>query len=799
MQSEAERSCYYSSLRLDISQIARVESIRIASPSRKVGRGGRLNTTVLLRSKLNNELRALESYSCEFLFALELEVLSQASAYFCQPGIQGIERVIDSRRYVNSATLDVMVFQPDGIHLVECKPLNTIEQKLNKEHPKEWVKLSDRWTNLPYQTWSEQHGFIFRVWSPPEPCAIYLSNLMLLYSLKGAAISASENRLGQRLLRMLSKGPISIAQACEDIRGLTPRIVGILLGVQALFCTLKSTPLDNLDACKLFLDRARCDEVDDALLASLRAKLVQPTVNNPALCATTTDYDRGVERLERALSMIRGDQVVTRRYKNLVNAVRQSQIDGTSPVLPCLTKYASSGRRDAQLTPLQRACMEYVFNTFWDSGAVRFKKDLYFKLLADCEDKGETPPSQTTMRTYLKNRSRTKHILNTEGRKAYHADENSTDIVTATMPALCPGLMVHIDSSKLDARISTQVAGALPFDCPTLYVAIDSCTDEPVGRTLAFGASCRDFLAILLRDILHRHGALPRYIMMDGGSENLSNWMKDFCNVVGISVLKPPTGDPKKNSKVENAIGRVNLHLSQRLLGSTQPDKQGRKVDNRFKSYTNAVHVFKSILDELETYLFEDFVETPTANSIGSPKEKREALGSSYGEVGIRIPFDDSFKILTSIPVTNDISALGIRGYRHAQQLYRSNRLSECLRHGKAEQKRRDCVDPTLMYFKFGTEWVSGSSSGSITARSLSDADLLFFMMSGKKIRATNENIRSRIARRRMTRIDQANASAAATAHLKPRDEVVIPNARVELNDELETLTNFEPYSTVGI
>jgi len=401
----------------------------------------------------------------------------------------------------------------------------------------------------------------------------------------------------------------------------------------------------------------------------------------------------------------------------------------------------------------------------WDTGAVTAKTDLHIKLEDEARLLSTKPASETTMKKRLNARSQEKHHLNTGGRKRFHANENPVDVMKSTIPALLPGLYMHVDATKLDNRLSPSVIAALPFQCPTLYVAVDSCTEDPIGRALVFGAQARDPLGILIRDILFRQKRLHRYVMRDGGCE-YGAWFFAFCDAVGMSMIKPPVGDPKKNSRAENAIGRTNQLLSHRLLGSTKPDQAGRKVDNRFKSYHTARLLFADVVREVDQTLFGDMPATPTGNNISSPQEKAEVLRDAFGPRGIEQPYDRDFLILTSPIIDRKISADGTRGYRHEGRLYRCPRLSELLRYGHADQKRRDCVDPTVMYCKFGNEWVTAHGSDSILLEESNELDRLFRSMMGQTIRSENAQIRKEISRKRINRVERANAAAPATAHL---------------------------------
>lgn len=795
MFCDSERYAYYESLRLTQQQIAMVERARSESPGRNVGKGALKNSIVAFHSHVNGERRDLESTTVECIHALELELSPNVHEYYAQVPIYGVERWIGEKHYVSPATLDTMVYTANGIKFVECKDLGTA-RKAQAKHPYDWKEVDGCLQHVAYESWARKHGFAFELWISPAMPGISLANSMLLYDFKREPLLDVEQRLGERLKRRLEQTPLTIAEAIDAVDGINVRVVSMLLAAKQIYGTLKSCLLNNLANFLLCADAARAAEIDSQLLSQLEAGFEQPSITDPVLRASRTDYLGGKKREARVQRMLAGETPITKRYKSLVRIVEKSMREGTSTLAPCLTHYANSGPRGPKLDPDQLKVLEDTFKDYWDTGITKIKYDLHNRVETMCEQRGTGSISETTMLRYLKLRSQSPHLLNTGGRKLLHAHEDPTDPSKATIPALASGLFMHVDATKFDHRsspISPEIIKALPFSCPTLYVAVDSCNNEPLGRALVFGPQCRDALAILIRDILARRFRLPRYLLADGGCEYIGPWFAAFCKATGMSRFKPPAGDPAKNSPAENALGRVNCLLSQRLLGSTEPDKTGRRVDNRYKSYNTACLLFKDIVREVDEVLFSDLATTPTGNNIGSPKEKADVLGEAFGPRGIALTYDDNFRILTSPIIRTDISASGTAGYKHEERMYRSPRLSELLRVGFAEEKRRDCVDPTLMYFKFGPEWVKAHSRDAIELRGCGELDLLFRSMTARDIRSTNRCIRKEKSKARMDRIDRANAAAPATAHLPPSDPPRVPegNTKPFSVDDLGEITPF--------
>jgi putative transposase len=332
--------------------------------------------------------------------------------------------------------------------------------------------------------------------------------------------------------------------------------------------------------------------------------------------------------------------------------------------------------------------------------------------------------------------------------------------------------MVHVDSTKFDERCTPDFLSSLGFDCPTLYLAMDSATGRPLGRAILFGPACRNALAVLIRDILYRQGFLPRYWNADGGSEYIGPWLEGFCSLTGATRIQPPAGNPRKNSLAENALGRVNAELAHRFLGSTAPDKQGRSVTSRQKSYATACHKYSTVVEHLDRYLFDDMPTVPHGAARFSAQEKSEYLTELFGNVGtVSIANMDDFLIATSIPIERDISVDPVRGIRYLRRTYVSTELMRQIRLSRVIEKRLDCVNPRRMYVRFPERWVLAMASDHQITAGQSDLVTLFEIMTDSRVRSENEAIRKAKRIARTLEIQRANEVAGSTKHLQAISE----------------------------
>jgi putative transposase len=763
MFTDAQRSLYYEARGLHPVAIREIEEMRASSPARDISQRGLKNTIVDFFSTTNQRRWKLESYTSEFLHALYLEVFGGCDEYYAQ--VQPKNVVRNGR--TNSITVDFMVFDQTGIRLVECKPRNRLEA-LGASKPDEWVCHEGRWTRPPVDAWARERGMTYAVWSPPEPHGIYQANLLALYGMASATACKEADALCvRRLCKALQNTPLTIRAALDLISGLSGVHILAALAKGHVFGPLQSVLIDEPDRFMLFAVKSQAVECDEQLLSQLEAHITQPSVDSKLLLASPTDYSGAQRRLARVNQILAGVVPSTRRYACLVRAVIQARADGKSDLEACLTCYANAGRRVGQLTGDQEIEIRAAISRYRSDALIRTKVQAHDHLVMACERKGIRPPGRTTFNARLRQSSDLKRAYTEGGYRGYHAAERASDPGDRTLRCSVPGLMVHIDSTKFDLRCSPDFLTALGFDCPTLYVAMDSATGMPLGYAVLFGPACRNALAVLIRDILHRQDFLPRYWIADGGSEYIGPWFEAACSFFGATRIQPPPGTPRRNSLAENALGRINAELAHRFLGSTAPDQKGRSVTSRQKSYATACHVYSTIMEHLEKYLFEDVPEAPLLSTRFSANDRNEELTRLYGNAGVvRVENPDDFLIATSVPLDRGITADSARGIRYLQRTYASTDLMKLLRFQKPIEMRLDCVDPHRMYVRFPSKWVLAMTAQNLRTGGRDTATKLFGSLMDNTLRSEGAERRDQLRRERAERIAEANLAAKSADHL---------------------------------
>jgi len=377
--------------------------------------------------------------------------------------------------------------------------------------------------------------------------------------------------------------------------------------------------------------------------------------------------------------------------------------------------------------------------------------------------------------------------------------------VARSLSAMGFGHTVHIDSSKFDNRVAPNVLLGLPAECATFYLAVDEATGMPIGCKLIFGAARIQGMALLMRDIVRRHGFLPRMIHCDRGPENRSKWMEAFCHL-RTGIRYSPTAGSAWNGLAENTIKQVNDQVAHRLAGSTLPDKRGRAVDGRFKSYRNARTDFLTVVEEVEHFVFHVLSKVPDRKNL-TPEEKRDHAVDRYGCMGVPTEYNDDFMIQTSTMVKLGRRVDSRRGLRTDLGYYVSDELIHAMSSATIEEARRDCNYPEVMYVRTDAgEWIKAFHSSIAQSGGKSDDERLFELMYVELSKRERREAKALLGDKHHHRIEQAKrariestTAPGVSPPVAAADELCEeskPRAPLRIADtvDMDVLRNLTPY-----
>lgn len=796
MLSDAARSEIYRDLALTDQAIQEIERIRKGGPARKVGKSALTNMVTYLYSPAMGDHLICESRTCEALCFMEQEYSGRALEIYPQREMQRVERFsAGGHRSTTNIICDALMICRNEIVFVECK-YRTELKKLARKNPDEWIETEQGWSRPAAERWAQSRGCRYLIWTPPEPHGYALANMEVLFPFLGREIAPSEKRFANHVLRAASDKPIPLITLLEDSEPEALSIIMTLFAQRRLFGTIQSGLISQPESFFIGTDEHRINELTESMLRRIKESLAPITVKDPLHLATKVDYERGKARLARATAIIEGKTPPTRRYQKLVAAVREALRSGTSALAVCLTHYANSGSPDSKLSEPQQNAIEKVFKEYWDTAKSKSVADLHGRLKNLCKQAGiDDVPSKTTLRLRLKRRSQAKHDLANAGNRGYHANKPVSDPSIRSIRAIAPFTVAHVDATKFDHRSAAATCPGYPFSCPVLYSSIDGATGEILGRSLTFGPPSRFGLALLFRDIVFRHGRFPMAIIADRGSEMWSEMIIAFAAHYQITLYMRPAGAGRFGSQIENALREINTNVAHLLIGSTQPDMQGRAVDGKMKSYRTARLDFGSVVSTLDHVLFKLWPDRPIGELGGSPNELKAQL-ATFGDGGRHIARDDDFLLATSVPIkkykARSTGTLRIR-YRE----YASEELTLALRrHGSPKQVRLDCTDPSRVYVRCGPTWIRAHSTSSLSLAVSTELDRIFDGVFTRDRARANRLAKEKFRAEVLDRVDHTNASAPATKDVQPAAAPTDPEENTSIKPNDLSLWQFDSSET---
>lgn len=765
-----ERRLIYTRAGMSEESIRHVERMVMGSPARTVGRAALNNVVSRIASRKNGRSRMLESHTIELVYAYELELDPSVIGYYTQVQCTRVERINDQGgRHFSSAHIDFLVFRECCVQLVECKPMDWLERKKKEGHT-DWHYREDGWHHVAYEAFADQHELSFAVRSPRRYPGIYLQNLEFCYAITRDSDDDPPYKVVDAAIAKIAKRPRTLLELCDEVPGFDARCAMWMMGKRLTYGTWEVTPLSMPEYFTLFADVEQAELGQQAMERISNGIYAQSEITDPLLLASATDLARGKERLATVQAMERGEMAWTVRKRQLSKEIRLAIAEGRSALGACLTRYANSGNYLPRLTEEQEAIMKHVILRYWHAGKITREKDLYFTLKRECEKQNIECPGRTALYERLRKESPVRHALNTGGLRGYQAIRCATDPRTRSLTPIGYGHTLHIDSSKLDNKIAPDLVKRMPALAAIFYIGIDGATGDTMADALIFGHARTDGIAILLREYVRRHGRLPHIIHLDRGPENKSLWILGFAEG-RITLRWSPTGGSAWNGLAENAIKKVNHNVAHQLIGSTEPDQKGRKVDGRFKSHRNAKTSFEDIRKEFRTYIYEDMPNSPDGDDR-APSEKREELLALYGNTGIPCVYDEEFLLQTSVEVDAKKSANPRRGVRTEDGLFSSDELLNAMRLNAVEELRRDCEDPTVLRVRIGGRWVKAFHSRVQTLALASAEDKLFELLYAPVRRTAARERLENIGRIRFDRLQLANFATANSSQKKSEEEV---------------------------
>ncbi|MBD9480344.1 DDE-type integrase/transposase/recombinase [Pseudoxanthomonas sp. PXM02] len=760
---EQTRRGIYAAAGLSHENVRRVEEAINGSCQKRVGAGALTNVVTRFDSVKNRRHRTVESHTCELIHAYELEQDPDVLGYYTQVPCVGITRVRpNGRTHVSSAHIDFLVIRKCAIELVECKQEEWLHKAIGEDHP-DWSQVQGGWTCRPYEEWAKARGIQFKVWVGPRHPAIYLQNLTAIYDAKRLEPTDYEVRACETASRLIEKRPQSIAELQNKSAGFTSRVALLMLAQAYAFGPCKSVSISQQSKFYLFPTLTQAEVYANAVAAEVSDRLRSlEELGDETLTATGTDLEKARLRLERVDRYLGGlDLAPTKSVKRLAKIVQQARSEGKSALAACLTRYHASGNKIPRLSDQYVALRRRVVDEYWNRGRVSCQRDACHIYSSECERLGIPVAGLTALMKAIREQNPDRHALASGGMRSFQRVRRNADPRYTSAAPLGYGEIAHIDSTPIDMRMVDGSTGEILHLSATFYIAIDGSSGYPLAFVLIFGPSRTEGLAILMRQIVRRHGFLPRTIHVDRGPENTSKWMEKFCEGT-ISVRYSPTAGSAWNQLAESANKYANTQVSHRLFGSTLPDSKGRSVDGKYKSLKTARMSFLEVNELIEKYVYGDMPHSPGGDNL-SPIERRQASLDQFGCMGAKREINDAFLLSTAIPLGGAIKLTARGSIRIEEGVYTSMELqAEIKGRRKVEEARIDCEDPAILYTRIGGRWLKAFHRRVQSVASEDRLERIFDMCYAPTARKLSREVKRLLRKQLHDRIEQARTNSLA-------------------------------------
>lgn len=340
-----------------------------------------------------------------------------------------------------------------------------------------------------------------------------------------------------------------------------------------------------------------------------------------------------------------------RKWRSMYRRSEQAYGNGFMGLLP---KIHRRGNRERKVDQAVIDIMNRVIDDFYAQPGEKSLVSCWGEACRQCEEKGLSAPGERTFRNEIKRRSANAMVVAREGEKAAYADSEFFWRLERTTPRHGdrPFEIGHIDHTELDLQFVGARKGE-NLGKAWLTVLIDANTRMVLAWALLFDApSYRSCMAVI-RDCIRRHGRIPKYIVVDKGSDFESVYFECLLARIESHKKTRPGSKPRFGSIIERFFGMSNEAFVHNLIGNNKALQKPRSMSKTHDPRELAVWTLPEFRDAFEGFLNNAY-SCMEHSALGmSPKE---AMAVGMRQAGIRshllIPYTRDFVIMC-LPTTN--------------------------------------------------------------------------------------------------------------------------------------------------
>lgn len=338
------------------------------------------------------------------------------------------------------------------------------------------------------------------------------------------------------------------------------------------------------------------------------------------------------------------------KWRSLYRKSEQTYGNGFIGLLP---KIHMRGNRERKVDQAVIDIMNAVIDDYYAQPSAPSPVSCWGEVCQRCEEQGLPSPGERTFRNEIQRRSSNLLITARQGEKAAYSTSEFFWVLERTSPRHGdrPFEIGHIDHTELDLQFVGARKGE-KLGKAWLTVLIDAYTRMVLAWVIMFDApSYRSCMAVI-RDCIKRHSRIPKYIVVDKGSDFESVYFE--CLIARLESHKKtrPGSKPRFGSLIERFFGMSNEVFVHNLIGNNKALQKPRSMSKTHDPRELAVWTLPAFKDAFDGFLNNAYSNMEHSALGMSPKEAM-AIGMQHS--GMRshalIPYTRDF-IIMCLPST---------------------------------------------------------------------------------------------------------------------------------------------------
>ena len=424
--------------------------------------------------------------------------------------------------------------------------------------------------------------------------------------------------------------------------------------------------------------------------------------------------------------------------------------------LGLIPKVSQRGNRERKLDKAVIDIMETAIAEHFKDPTKQTLESCWGEVRILCEGRGLVPPSENAFRNQISLHDEHEIKEAREGRKAAYTHEKFHWRIDRTTPrhGERPFEIGHIDHTQLDLQFVDARTGARNLGKAWLTVLIDAFTRMILAWVLSFEEPSYRSCMLVTRETIRRHGRMPKYIVVDKGSEFKGIYFEVLLARLGCHKKIRPASKPRFGSIIERFFGINNQEFVHNLRGNNQALQKARTLTRSHDPRELAVWTLPAFSHAFERYLEETYSQHEHP-ALGIPPAEAMKIGliQSGSRSHTLIPYTENFIIMCMPSTKNGYATIdSSRGIKTGYIYYWSPEFRDARHARKKVAVRYDPFDISRAFAWLGDHWVQCESEYAADFRNYSE----------KELQAATQEIRRRLQRSNSSKNRAINATMIA-------------------------------------